>query len=313
MPTKLTGAALSSWCASRVSSLPLLSSSPTDSRPTRGASHAERHARVGGAHDRELHEMLRPAFDGRAGIEQDRRLPARRDDRRQRRPIDARQPAERAVRRHHRRAGVTGAEQRRPRRPSRTASAATPDRGARLAPQRRGGGFRHLDALRGVEERDVEGARAGMPRQLLLDRVAGADQQQADWRWRAATSAPSMILPGASSPPIASMAIRITYRGSHAGVRGSRTLQDADPRGSTTSRDADLCGSTTSRDADLRGSITSRDADLRGSHHITGRGSSRIYHVTGRGSSRIHHVTGRGSSRIHHITGRGSSRTDDLA
>ena len=70
-----SGDALSSRCASRVSSLPLVSSSPIDSRPTRGRLDAERDPRVHAAHDGELQQMLRPALDAGADVEQHRRLP----------------------------------------------------------------------------------------------------------------------------------------------------------------------------------------------------------------------------------------------
>jgi hypothetical protein len=65
----------------------LLSSSPTDSSPTRGDSH-ERKPRIR-RQERELHQMLGSAFDRRAAIEQDRRPAAGRNDCRQRGPIHA--------------------------------------------------------------------------------------------------------------------------------------------------------------------------------------------------------------------------------
>ena len=179
---KLTGASFSSRCASRVSSLPLLSSSPTDSRPTRGAAQVERDARVGRSHHGELDQVRRPAADGGAGVEQDRGRAPRRDDGGERRTIDARQQAERGVRGHHRRAGVAGAEER--------VGAAVadrfgrdPDRGARLAPQRLRRALGHLDPLGRVDDLDVDPAeQAGhrVARQLALDRGGVADQQQPD-------------------------------------------------------------------------------------------------------------------------------------
>ena len=74
LPTKLTGADLSSWCASRVSSLPLLSSAPTESRADARLGQPSATARRR-PHDCELHEVMRPAFDSRARIEQHRRRP----------------------------------------------------------------------------------------------------------------------------------------------------------------------------------------------------------------------------------------------
>ena len=67
-----SGAAFSSRCASRVSSLPFVASSPIDSSPTRGASMPKRHPRVDAAHHRELQQVLRPALDARADVEQHR-------------------------------------------------------------------------------------------------------------------------------------------------------------------------------------------------------------------------------------------------
>ena len=103
---KASGAAFSSRCASRVSSLPCVSSSPIDSSPTRGESmpNATRAytlpitancSRCCGRHS-----TLAPTSSSTAGV------PPRRNRRGERRPIDARQHAERRVRRHHRRAGV---------------------------------------------------------------------------------------------------------------------------------------------------------------------------------------------------------------
>ena len=70
---KLSGAALSSRCASRVSSLPLVSSSPIDSRPTRGRSTPSTTRAYDAAHHGELQQVLRPALDVGAGVEQHRR------------------------------------------------------------------------------------------------------------------------------------------------------------------------------------------------------------------------------------------------
>ena len=73
---------------------------------------AECDARVDAAHDGELKQVLRPALDVGAGIEQHRGPAARGNGRRKRWTIDAGNRAERGVGRHHRGAGVTGTEQR---------------------------------------------------------------------------------------------------------------------------------------------------------------------------------------------------------
>ena len=112
LPMKFTGDVFSSRCASRVSSLPLVSSSPIDSNPTRGRSAPSATRAYDAAHDRELQQVLRPALDVRAGVEQHRRPAARRDRGRQRGTIDAGNHPERGMRGHHRRAGVAGAEER---------------------------------------------------------------------------------------------------------------------------------------------------------------------------------------------------------
>ena len=157
----------------------MLSSAPTDSRPTRGAAQPERDARVGRAHDRELDQVVRPAFDGGAGVEQDRRAGAGGNDGGQRRTIDAGQAAERRMRRHHRRTGVPGAEERLG--PAvRHGLGGDANRRPRLAAQRRRRRFLHLDALGGVQDVDVEPGDAGMPGQLPLDQVAATDQEQTD-------------------------------------------------------------------------------------------------------------------------------------
>jgi hypothetical protein len=83
------------------------------------------------------------------------------------------------VRRHHRGTGVSSAEQR-----VRLAVAhrlrRDANRGARLAAQRRGGGFRHLDPLRRVDDVDVEAARGRMPCEFGFDDRRRAGEQHAD-------------------------------------------------------------------------------------------------------------------------------------
>ena len=73
---------------------------------------AEADARVDAAHDGELQQVLGPALDAGADVEQDGGMPACRDGDCERRPIDARQHPEGAVCRDNRRAGVTRAEER---------------------------------------------------------------------------------------------------------------------------------------------------------------------------------------------------------
>jgi hypothetical protein len=140
---------------------------------------AQRYPRVGGAHDRELDEMLRPAFDGRTGIEEHHGLPAGRDNRGERRAIDAGQTAKCADRRHHRRAGVTGAEDGGRGALSNRISG-KPDRRTRLAPERDRCRLTHGNGLRRIQDFQIERAAARMPRELALDRRAIADQQQPD-------------------------------------------------------------------------------------------------------------------------------------
>ncbi len=137
------------------------------------------HARIRRPHDRKLDEVLRPAFHGRARVQQHCRIPTGRDNRGERRPIDAGQPAERGMRGHDRRARVAGTEERR--------GLSIPDRlgrhangSERLAPERGRGRFGHLDTVRRVEDAKVDGVRPGMPCQRVLDHLARAHEQKAD-------------------------------------------------------------------------------------------------------------------------------------
>ena len=140
-------------------------------------------------------------------IEQHRGPAARRDDRRQRRPIDAGQPAERRVRRHHRRAGMAGAEER---------VGAAVAHGFRRHPDRRRG-LRRSAAAAGSAISMRSGASAISMSSQAAPGCRDSSRSMAPraptssrptCRCRAATSAPSMMLAGAWSPPIASMAIR---------------------------------------------------------------------------------------------------------
>ena len=72
-------------------------------QPDAGLGDAERDARVRGAHHAELHEMLRPAVEVGAGVEQHGRAGPRRQRHGQRGTIDAGQHAERRVGRQERR------------------------------------------------------------------------------------------------------------------------------------------------------------------------------------------------------------------
>ena len=53
-----------------------------------------------------------------------------------------------------------------------------PDRGAGLAPQGRGGRLFHPDRIGGVDDLEIERSGAGMTRQLALDDVTVADEEQ---------------------------------------------------------------------------------------------------------------------------------------
>ena len=104
---KLMGSRLSSGNASRVRSLPLLSSSPIESSPTRGCLHAENRTAINLAHHRELLQVDGCAIDVRAHVEQNRRrVQDRGESRRQRRTVHARQRAQHHFGRGHGRARV---------------------------------------------------------------------------------------------------------------------------------------------------------------------------------------------------------------
>ena len=140
---------------------------------------AERHARVDVAHHRELQQVLRPALDARADVEQDRRARGRRHRRRERRSIDSRQHAERRVRRHHGRARVTGAEEG-GRVAARHHLGGHADRGVRLAAQRGRRCLVHRDDVGRVDDANTVGMTIGMALQLGVDRVAAAHEHDAE-------------------------------------------------------------------------------------------------------------------------------------
>ncbi len=72
LPTKCTGLFLRRVYTSRVNSLPLISSSPTDSKPDTRPPITKRGAVIHFAHDRKLHQMLGLGIDVGADIKQDR-------------------------------------------------------------------------------------------------------------------------------------------------------------------------------------------------------------------------------------------------
>ena len=88
-------------------------------------------------------------------------------------------PPEHRMRRDHRRAGMAGAEER-VGAPVGHGLRGDADRRLRLAAQRRGRGFLHLDAVGSIGDLDVEPGCAGMPRQLAFDGTSCANQQQTD-------------------------------------------------------------------------------------------------------------------------------------
>jgi len=108
-------------------------------------------AREHAAHDRELQQVRRTAFDARADVEQQRRPCARRYHGSQGRPIDALQHAECAVRRHHRRARMTRADERRCL-AVRDGVSRDFDRGFRLSPECRRRRLLHPDDIRRVDD-----------------------------------------------------------------------------------------------------------------------------------------------------------------
>ena len=218
--------AFSSRCASRVSSLPLrlflADRQQPDARRARcRAPPARRRCpsprTAAGAAGR--HSTLAPTSSSTAG------RCARRNRRRERRPIDARQHAEGA------RAPPSPS---RPVWPALKSAAASPratsvgghaDRRARLAPQRRRRRFGHRRPRRARRrcgpERD---RRAGWRASSASIAPRSADEQHAEIECRAAASAPSTMWRGAWSPPIASTAIqhrrvRVQRQGSGAGSR----------------------------------------------------------------------------------------------
>ena len=209
LPMKRTGADFSSWCASRVKVVAFALFLAHRQQPHARRFAPERQPRIRRPKQRELHQMLRPAFDRRAAIEQDRRPAAGRNDCRQRGPIHARQPPECRVRRDHRGAGVSGAEERVRTADLRTASAATrmDARGLRRSAAAAGSAISTHSGASSVSMSSAAAPGCRLSSASTTPRAPTSSRPIC--RCRAATRAPSMMLPGPWSPPMASMAMRI--------------------------------------------------------------------------------------------------------
>ena len=109
LPTKASADSFSSRCASRVSSFPLVASSPSTAN-RREALECRGHPGCT-VHHSKLQQMLRPALSTGADVEQNRWLTLGRDRRGKRGPIDTRQRAERGMGCHDRRTRMTRAEE----------------------------------------------------------------------------------------------------------------------------------------------------------------------------------------------------------
>ena len=206
LPTKLIGDSSSRLKTSRTSSLPFPSSSPTDSRPTRGLAHAQDVPGVDVAHDGVLGEMPGLRIDVGADVEQDR--PAalvrqhRRDGRAGRRP--AARPSTNIAMAIA--APVLPAEMKADASPSRTSYGGHPQRRVALAAE----GLGRLSPISTTWEawRTVIGSVPHpMAGELALDGRLVPDQDDARPNSRAAATAPSTMTARPPSPPIASTAI----------------------------------------------------------------------------------------------------------
>ena len=140
---------------------------------------AEADAGVDAAHDGELQQVLGPALDAGAHVEQDGGMPACRDGDCERRPIDARQHPEGAVCRDNRRAGVTRAEER-SRLPAGDQPGCDGDRRVRLAAQRRRRRIGHRDRLGGVDHLHAGAIDIRMPGNFGLDLAGRPDERHAE-------------------------------------------------------------------------------------------------------------------------------------
>ena len=128
----------------------------------------------------ELHEMLRPAFEVGARVEQHGRAGARGNGHGQRRALDAGSTPNAAWAARKRGAGVPGAEQRL-RLAARDQIGRDPHRRARLAPQRRQRRFVHRDGVGRLDNGDADGiGRAARLRELVAHDGRGADQRDGE-------------------------------------------------------------------------------------------------------------------------------------
>ena len=134
--------------------------------------------RVGGAHDRELDQMLGAAVDVRARVDEHGRPGFGGDEDGERGAIDARGPAE-GVRGNERRARMAGADDRL-RAPSRDVLAGDDDRRAGLATQRRERRLVHADDVRGGLDDDREAGRALVRGERHFDGDEVADEPHVD-------------------------------------------------------------------------------------------------------------------------------------
>ena len=96
--------------ASLTSSWPLISSTPTLSRPTVGPVDAEHGARHAGAENGEIDELVRVGADGGADVQHHAFAAQCRPDRRDRRAVDGGHGAQAEFRHRHQRAGVAGGD-----------------------------------------------------------------------------------------------------------------------------------------------------------------------------------------------------------
>ena len=153
---KFSGEAFNSRCASRISSVPLLSSSPIDSSPMRGRSMPSETFAYTAPIAPNCSRCVAPALDIGAHVEQDAESVARWDRRGERRTIDAGQHAERRVRRQHRRARMPRAHQRRRVCRRATDSAATRIDARGFRRRAAAGASRHADDVGRVENADAQ-------------------------------------------------------------------------------------------------------------------------------------------------------------
>ena len=213
-------------CVSFTSGVPLVGSSPMESRPTLGRLGAEAGGDVGGAHLGELHEHGRRALGVGAGVDQHGRRAARGGAAAWRctgRTTPG-QPAHAQQRRGHGRPGVAGRDHGGGLAVAHQLGGAD-QRGVLLAAHPAGRVLVHGDDLGAGDEVEALG---------VADLLGRPDQHDARCRARsAARRAPSTISPGALSPPMAS-----TATGSVASVSGDgrspRRLKSVDLDGLAT-------------------------------------------------------------------------------